>query len=691
MKIQSLKISNVFSYDYRENIDEAEMMILNQWINILIWPNGSGKSSIIEILNQIFKKIFFMHPNINKNHIWKAEQKQTITTQVYPNLSLTQNWSHKDKNMQIKIWIGFSLEDKENVRLIYENKDTINNWFSQYVSFNNHWSPIDHTISWWWGINTIDDLGILDEINALSIEILLTIDPLGKLISINYNGLPDNIKEPILWYLYRFTIIKEVLNLWEVWLHFNDTFWFISCYRHYGDIQKQFSTQWHERSKVNEEKNKMIGEQTRLFTNQWEPIVFNIVKRKLAYEYKKYHNEWWQEFASTKILENELFSSLQENLNLIWLSLWLAQNDTADANNYAINFLNAEWVEVNAIDLSAWQKAIIHLLFSVYWMSLKNWCVVIDEPELHLHPQFEYELTNIIEKISNQFNLQFIISTHSGRFLNKNTIKNAIRLSKDSWFTKIYQPNTTQLLAEEDLLRFLENRRLNDIFFYKKIVLVEWQSDQYFFTAFANLYLLEKSNDILFLQMNSKNEYPKWHKLLIEFWINAYFIGDFDNIKQFQIWNSINLEDIKSLISTNLIAQVSQSILKDDVLKQSSLDGETFFNTITHIIETQSLEIDKLTSIREKLVHKRIKYQDILDYLKEHNSAELDQIYSQIEALYNRRVFILKNWDLENYLGIWKSFINVINISNNIEERFNTSNDTFKLAELKIIFDKIAE
>lgn len=56
MKIKYIRISNILSFKYFENIDEATIIEVKDDMNILIGQNGAGKSTVFEILNFLFRK-----------------------------------------------------------------------------------------------------------------------------------------------------------------------------------------------------------------------------------------------------------------------------------------------------------------------------------------------------------------------------------------------------------------------------------------------------------------------------------------------------------------------------------------------------------------------------------------------------------------------------------------------------------
>jgi predicted ATP-dependent endonuclease of OLD family len=94
------------------------------------------------------------------------------------------------------------------------------------------------------------------------------------------------------------------------------------------------------------------------------------------------------------------------------------------------------------------------LVFEAYGRGdLKGGLVIIDEPEIHLHYQFQSEYLRVIEKLNQEQGCQYILVTHSESLINSETINNVVRLSlDDSGYTLINQPQitTAQKMVSQD-------------------------------------------------------------------------------------------------------------------------------------------------------------------------------------------------------------------------------------------------
>src|ERR1051326_8994671 len=109
--------------------------------------------------------------------------------------------------------------------------------------------------------------------------------------------------------------------------------------------------------------------------------------------------------------------------------------------------------------LSAGQKAIIHLVLEAYGRGeLKGGLVIIDEPEIHLHYQFQHEYLQVVRELNTDQKCQYILVTHSEALINSSTIAHVRRFSlEQNGTTKINAPILTT--EEKDLIRILDNTR----------------------------------------------------------------------------------------------------------------------------------------------------------------------------------------------------------------------------------------
>lgn len=104
----------------------------------------------------------------------------------------------------------------------------------------------------------------------------------------------------------------------------------------------------------------------------------------------------------------------------------------------------------NAEDISAGSKEILTLITQIYLSEEETDLLLIEEPELHLHPEAEQEVFDIITDIADADGPQVLISTHSDVFVNQSEANNIIRVEREGVTTlrRVKQGEIDQELAD---------------------------------------------------------------------------------------------------------------------------------------------------------------------------------------------------------------------------------------------------
>jgi hypothetical protein len=123
----------------------------------------------------------------------------------------------------------------------------------------------------------------------------------------------------------------------------------------------------------------------------------------------------------------------------------------------------------------------------MYGNDLKEGFLIINEPELHLHPQIQKEIAQVFDHVSQNINSQFIFSTNSGLFINEGNITNVYRVYRNEQSeSQIISPKIQVDYDDATLIHMLKFENLSKIFFVNKIILVEGDTDAYFFSFYLN-------------------------------------------------------------------------------------------------------------------------------------------------------------------------------------------------------------
>lgn len=362
-----------------------------------------------------------------------------------------------------------------------------------------------------------------------------------------------------------------------------------------------------------------------------EPAIFNIVKLKLGEEYlnflkgKKDIDE-----AKDSVNNLNMVNDINEKLELLNLKFYIELTDLRTWS-YEFRFYDTK-NERNLGDinsLSAGQKSIMHLIFEAYGRDdVNGGLVIIDEPEIHLHYQFQFEYLKILENLADEQDVQYIIVTHSEGFISNKTIEYVKRFSlNEERNSVVCAPNIRE--DQRKLIEILNNTQAARVLFLDKVLLVEGQDDEYFFRAAIKILHQEASQYITVYGVNGERSIFSFKSFFESFGLKVYFIKDLDTTKT-DFYRGFYKSQNKSL---------------------------------------PPVKTDK----------------QIIAYRNEH--PDLDE---QIELRYSSDAFYLKKGAIEQYTGKPKNIEHVIDFCENEMDSFLNGDDD-KAEEIRKIIEIIAK
>lgn len=361
-----------------------------------------------------------------------------------------------------------------------------------------------------------------------------------------------------------------------------ESFTLIGGYRNYHAFTPSVSLKdAHASQQIQQIKSKEFGRSLNT-SEQSEPAIFNLVRLRVAgAHYDLGEQALTPEEKEAQANNSEFLKRINTKLQLVNLECKIRLSDRR-SRQYAFEFIdtkrNKVLTDINS--LSAGQKAIIHLVFEAYGRGdLKGGLVIIDEPEIHLHYQFQHEYLRVIEEINAEQNCQYILVTHSESLINSITIHKVKRFAlNDSGNTIIKAPiiNADQKL----LVKILDNTRSTYAFFAKKVLLVEGETDRYFFKSLIQERSPHLNQEIAILDIVGKPNYESWKNFFEAFGLTVYFIGDLDAAYKFiyttETAQKLNTAELVAAFKTshpNLITDI-ESKYSDDIyiLKNGDLE-----------------------------------------------------------------------------------------------------------------------
>ncbi|MGI0040890.1 MAG: AAA family ATPase, partial [Nitrosopumilaceae archaeon] len=374
MKINSIKISNILSFEHKDTIDDCQEIRFDKNLNILIGPNGAGKSNFLEIINKIFKMGIVWGCTYDRNtlEMFKKDppnyrQNNAIRRQT-PVHNLSNNYFSDYNDMKIKIECELNENDFSNLIFIQKNAEEINQLLLKYagvtVNFNSSVSEAE-----------------LRTKSSMVFEIESQAD--NKIFT-NKTGINDEPSRFILNYFVYFEYLQnlmKIVNEYENkdWPPLKNTFALIGGYRNFNQIDPLFKLDPNESSKWEELRSKVTLDGTRESKNE-EPVVFVYVKHKLSYKLNHIEHQIIQGLMSNEtkntamdfLRKDPLFKNINDLLEAN-LNLTLDIEHKEKTLDYYFNFKNKSTNRpVQISDLSSGEKGIIHFIFSIYGYELKD-------------------------------------------------------------------------------------------------------------------------------------------------------------------------------------------------------------------------------------------------------------------------------------------------------------------------------
>jgi predicted ATP-dependent endonuclease of OLD family len=616
MKVKSLQISNIWSFGYFEDIQEAPKMVFNGDLSIVIGQNGAGKSTALEVINFIFRRVLLV-PYVRDLNLYGQKatipmgQRRSILTkaghaQNYRGFHLEKNYDFEQQRQWIRIVVEVDDIDRANLSLLQAHRSELASIIGEY---------------------SVEQMFADEQFqNEYQIDIELNSHEMTFVVHVSQD-MGFN-------YLSNYNFYKESIEIYNEehpdsrMDNLSETFSLIGSYRNYTTYSPAVSLSGGntaerqiQQLRTNEESKSMSS------TENSEPTIFSLVRVRMAGEcFNLIDTRMDREECQRAANELTFVKSINEKLKMVSLKVEILLTDLSSWN-FAFAFVdtrrNRTVTDIGS--LSAGQKAIVHLVFEAYGRgNLSGGLVIIDEPEIHLHYQFQNEYLRVIEELNREQACQYILVTHSEALISSNTINNVIRLAlDDSGYSKVYQPTITA--DQKWLVKILDNNRSTHAFFGSKVLLVEGDSDRYFFRALLGE-IEEKtkhglSQDIAILDMGGKDKESDWRELFQSFGLEVFFETDLDSAIRFY-------------------------------------PGE------------QRIKVDTRSKVN--------------DFLASHPDAT-----TRIDQAYANNIFILKEGDLEAYLDIPKDLANVITkCRNGLRTYFDDIADS-KIQELRNIMSCI--
>ena len=597
MRIESITIKNVRSF--RETITFSP----NKAFNVLIGANGSGKSNLMDIVYITLRQFFLCSYSWNSNR---------GTDGVIKRLDMIQNpfgvvsqvlakYSGDNSESMITIVLEATDTDIDNLNIIKHNKELLLQEADSYY----YVSP---------------------NIKQFVAEEPIEIHP-GDIFTYTLRGykLDNQLNSEASYYKRYLSSIEGLMILGKnINIPLCPLLLYISPFRGVSNVDLEVSlasvSYNAERAEVAKSTSRSTSSLIKLAS-----LYFSEKRRKYESLPGGYETNW------RKDPDVQFVSRSLAKIGYTWD---IALEDP-NKNTYIIQ-LRKDGKAFLLNQASSGEVELINFILGLITMNLYGSIVIVDEPELHLHPKWINVLRGFFMEYSFSRKNQMMVVTHSGTFINSRTYPFITRVYKDGQgSSKVHQIWPENKPEEKELLHYINATNNEKIFFSDFVIMVEGDTDEIIFKRILETIKRERNflQNIEVMQVNGKTNQEKYGKFLNTLQIKSCFIGDLDNVNQFAKGDEV----IKGLLMTN-----AKRVVKHVLKNPGSMDNEQLVAYLEESIRTGN--IDQLRELYEYIVSFRTKIRPDI------TADERQMLDIYINGLYDQNIFILKEGEIEAYL-----------------------------------------
>lgn len=594
MKLRRVLIENVRSF-----LDKAELH-LDGDISIIIGPNGGGKTNLLDTATTVLRRHLLTSMTPRKSPTAEnPDRYEFVGNDVVNNASLERHSRGKDRQQLIEIDVEVTQRDIDNISSMRASAQEVSDLTERkYVGFS-----VREAASW--------------DVTQLQVGQRFT-----------YRIVNNGLQTPA---DYAATIYQRYLALYEAdsWLRddlgrakLSTPMVSLPVNRAGGGFQSSLSL-----AGYNEFDHKRGVDAA---TSRSGGSIVTLAIGRIARRYRLL-----LEKDTGKAREQFYADPEIKSLTLILESLgygWNLECIDPFTNQYDVQ-LDKQGSKFLVGSASSGEKELLTYLFAIYALNVRDALIIVDEPELHLHPRWQSTLLGLFERLSTETGNQFLLATHSPVFVSPASIQYVSRVYSREQRSNIVRLNSEALPEAKHLFSIVNSQNNERMFFADKVVLVEGISDRIFFDAmFQKLGVTSGTTRTCeIISVGGKGFFAPYEALLKSCQVPYAVIADLDYLKQ------MGSTDIKALFTLN-----DKEIAVDVIDNPKSADGYTLAARLEEAIASGNL-VD-LRVLWEYIKSRRRRLSTSL------NSAEQTLVDECVSNLRKHMVFILSKGDLETYL-----------------------------------------
>lgn len=596
MKIRRICIENVRSF-----LDRQEMQIPGD-ISIIIGPNGGGKTNLLDT-TVLALRLFLLKswtPRHNPTQDWQ-DRYDWVNNDVINISLLERNSSGANLRQVIELDIEITRSDIDNIiRTKNEALELIERSKSRYTN-----SPIASAASW-----------DLENLEAGSVHTFTIIN--GDLQNTN-----STTSEVVRGYLETYEVNSRLRADFDK-VPLSTPMISLPVNRSSSGITSSVSL-----AEFNEFDYKRTVDAA---SSRTSGSITNLAIGRLARRYRELL-ERDDGRAKTDFNKDPAIESFTEILRSLGYE-WSLQCTNVLRNQYDVQLIK-QGSSFRVSAASSGERELLTYLFAIYALNVRDALIVVDEPELHLHPRWQRTLLSLFERLSNQTGNQFLMATHSPVFVSPSSIQYVSRVYSENQRSKIIRLGDSRLPDTKHLFSIVNSQNNERVFFADLVILVEGISDRIFFEALLAHFKIGEGSGKVYevVSVGGKMIFSQYEKLLTACRVPYVIIADLDYVQQ------IGSESLKSMFSVS-----AQSIKQKVVDDPTSIDGKSLLERMDKAISTGDLE--DLRSLWEYIKSRQSRLRSNL------TEVEVLELKSFIAEQRNLNRFVLSRGSLEEYLPI---------------------------------------
>jgi putative ATP-dependent endonuclease of OLD family len=600
MKVSTLKIKNLKSFK------EETIIHFNADFNVLVGPNGGGKSNLLDVITVLLRYFFIIGYTHNEGADASGSFKNLSRTNAFHNINeyLDKFIGNSSEDSLIEITLTLGESDINNIKTIISKLNELSSALKTYRN------------------KPIAELTFLNlwDISLIQVNQSLTF----KIINNDLQQPESKTAEHLFLQYLKFFELFLILSKDFTDVKLSPVYLYFPPYRGATaqNLQSALSTEnyFDLLQAYVLSTSKSTSSLIQLATNYFG-------KKMRGYERKQSVSDYNKAFK-----EDEEVKLVSKYLGDLGYS-WDLDCKDSDKNIYEIK-LKKEGKEFYLNQASSGEKEILNFMLGIFAFNIKGGLIAIDEPEIHLHPKWQIVLMDLFIELSKVTNNQFILSTHSSVFINEKTISNIKRVYKNSDnVSNIIFIQESVKESHRHLLHIINSHNNEKIFFSDKVVLVEGIVDRLVFQKLLDIFLplTKKSQVVEVLEVHGKENFDKYASFLKQFKVPYNIIADFDHI------NTIGSKEIKKLFEVD-----PKAIDKKVIKNKKSKDGSSLSEAIELAISKK--DFTDLSELWDYIKSRRKQLKENL------TGEERKQLNDFLDKKNSEGIHILRLGEIETYM-----------------------------------------